>query len=141
QEEPVSEEDRRRLTIPKLSTTMPPAADASAVAEIAKLLVTAENPLIVAGRSARTAKGLDLLVELAELLQVPVMDRQLRMNFPPRHALNGSGTLATADVLLALEVPDLWNVTHAQTPVNRMGMEVRSLTKAGAKLITISSLD
>src|SRR5262249_41635756 len=126
---------------PKLSMTMPPAADAAAVPEIAKLLVAAESPLIVAGRSARTAKGLDLLIELAELLQAPVVDRLLRMNFPTRHALNGSGSIAAADVVLALEVPDLWNATHAQTPVNRMGMEVRSLTKAGAKLVTVSSLD
>ena len=32
-------------------------------------------------------------------------------------------------------------MTHAQTPLNRMGMEVRPITKAGAKLITISSGD
>jgi acetolactate synthase-1/2/3 large subunit len=141
QEEPVSPDDRRRLAVPKLSTTMPPAGDSAAVAEIAKSLVAAENPLIVTGRSARTAKGLGLLVELAELLQAPVMDRLQRMNFPTRHPLNGSGDIASADLILALEVSDLWNVTHAQTPVNRMGMEVRSVTKPGAKIITISSLD
>ncbi len=141
QEEPVSEEDRRRLRVPKLSITTPPAGDSSAVADIAKLLVAAENPLIVTGRSARTPKGLELLVELAELLQAPVTDRRQRMNFPTRHPLYGSGSIANADVVLGLEVPDFWNVTHAQTPLNRMGMEVRSLTKAGAKLITISSMD
>jgi acetolactate synthase I/II/III large subunit len=32
-------------------------------------------------------------------------------------------------------------VTHSQTPLNRIGMEVRPLTKEGAKLITISSMD
>src|SRR5438046_8226604 len=58
QEEPVSEEDRRRLHVPKLSQTTPPAGDAAAVADIAKILVAADNPLIVAGRSARTPKGL-----------------------------------------------------------------------------------
>ena len=63
------------------------------------------------------------------------------MNFPTRHPLYGTGNLAAADVVLALEVPDFWNVTHAQTPLNRMGMEVRPLTKEGAKLITISSMD
>jgi acetolactate synthase I/II/III large subunit len=76
QEEPVSEEDRRRLRVPKLSMTTPPAGDSSIVADIAKMLVNAENPLIVTGRSARTPRGLSLLVELAELLQVPVMDRR-----------------------------------------------------------------
>jgi acetolactate synthase-1/2/3 large subunit len=141
QEEAVSEEDRRRLRVPKLSMTSPPAGDPSAITDIAKLLIAAENPLIIAGRSARTANGVKLLVELAELLQAPVMDRRLRMNFPTRHHLYGTGSLAAADVVLALEVPDLWNITHAQTPLNRLGMEVRSLTKEGAKVITISSLD
>src|SRR5215468_4378139 len=141
QEEPVSADDQQRLRVPKLSTTTPPTSDPSAVADVAKMLVAAENPLIVTGRSARTPNGLKLLIELAELLQTPVMDRRQRMNFPTRHHLYGTGNLATADVVLALEVPDFWNVTHAQTPLNRMGMEVRPLTKEGARLITISSMD
>jgi len=141
QEEPVSDDDRRRLRIPKLSPTSPPTGDPATVAEIAKILVAAENPLIVTGRSARTPNGLKLLVELAELIQVPVIDRRQRMNFPTRHHLYGTGNLGTADVVLGLEVPDFWNATHAQTPLNRMGMEVRPLTKEGAKLITISSMD
>jgi acetolactate synthase-1/2/3 large subunit len=141
QEEPVSDEDRRRLRVPKLSNTSAPTGDPAAVAEVAKLLVAAENPLIVTGRSARTPNGVKLLIELAELLQAPVTDRRQRMNFPTRHHLYGTGSIGTADVVLALEVPDFWNVTHAQTPLNRMGMETRSLTKEGAKLITISSMD
>jgi thiamine pyrophosphate-dependent acetolactate synthase large subunit-like protein len=141
QEEPVSEEDRRRLRIPKLSVTSAPAGDPAAVAEVAKLLVAAENPLIILGRPARTPNGLKLIVELAELLQSPVMDRRQRMNFPTRHPLYGTGSLANADVVLALEVPDLWNITHAQTPLNRMGMDTRPLTKDGATIITISSMD
>jgi len=141
QEEPVSQEDRRRLRVPRLSTTIPPVGDPAAIADIAKTLVSAENPLIIAGRSARTPNGLKLLVELAELLQAPVMDRRMRMNFPTRHPLYGTGTMATSDVILALEVPDLWNLTHSQTPLNRMGMESRPLTKEGVKIISISSLD
>ena len=141
QEEPVSPEDRGRLRVPRLSVTAPPTGDPGAVAEIAKSLVGAENPLIIAGRSARTPNGLKLLVELAELLQAPVMDRRMRMNFPTTHPLYGTGSLASADVVLALEVPDLWNITHSQTPVNRMGMESKPLTKDGAKVITISSMD
>jgi thiamine pyrophosphate-dependent acetolactate synthase large subunit-like protein len=141
QEEPVSPDDRSRLRVPRLSMTTPPAGDPAAVAEVAKSLVNAENPLIIAGRSARTPQGLKLLVELAELMQIPVMDRRMRMNFPTTHPLFGTGSLASADVILALEVPDLWNITHSQTPVNRMGMEIKSLTKEGAKVITISSMD
>jgi len=73
------------LRIPKLSLSTPPAGDSGAVAEVAKLLVAAENPLIVAGRAARTAQGLKLLIELAETLQAGVVDQYLRMNFPSRH--------------------------------------------------------
>ena len=47
----------------------------SALAEIAKMLVAAKNPVIVADRAARTPAGVALLVKLAETLQVPVVDR------------------------------------------------------------------
>src|SRR5207249_3375948 len=94
QEEPVSQEDRGRLRVPKLTMSTPPAGDSGAVAEAARMLVAAENPLIIAGRSARTPNGLKLLVELAELLQAPVLDRRMRMNFPTRHSLYGTGNIA-----------------------------------------------
>src|SRR6202043_2385466 len=51
-----------------------PRGDDGAVNETARLLVAAENPLIVADRAARTAEGMRLLVELAEELQAPVID-------------------------------------------------------------------
>jgi thiamine pyrophosphate-dependent acetolactate synthase large subunit-like protein len=140
QEEPMPEADRRTARIPKLTLSSPPAGDSGAVAEAAKWLVAAENPLIVAGRSARTPKGIALLVELAETLQAPVQDRHFRMNFPSLHPLNG-GNIATADVVLGLEVQDFWMATHSMTPVNRMGMESKPITKPGAKLITIYSGD
>jgi len=141
QEEPMSEADRRSARIPKLTLSSPPSGDSGAVAEAARMLVAAEDPVIIAGRAARTPAGLKLLVELAELLQAPVQDRRFRMNFPSSHPLYGGGNIATADVILALEVPDFWNSTHTQTPVNKMGMESRSITKPGAKLITIYSGD
>ena len=121
--------------------TTPPAGDTAAVNELAKLLVAAENPLIVAGRLARTPNGLKLLIELAELLQTPVLDRRQRMNFPTQHPLYGSGSLAEADFVLGLEVPDFYQVIHAQTPVTKMGMESRLLTKPTTKLATLSTMD
>src|SRR4051812_1623272 len=74
QEERISE----KLRIPKLSPTSPPQGDSGAVLETARMLVAAENPVIVAGRSARTPKGIDLLIELAEVLQVKVVDQRQR---------------------------------------------------------------
>ena len=140
QEEPMPEADRRTARIPKLTLSAPPAGDSGAVSEAAKWLVAAENPVIVAGRSARTPQGIALLVELAETLQAPVQDRHFRMNFPSMHPLNG-GNIATADVVLGLEVQDFWMATHSMTPINRMGMESKPITKPGAKLITIYSGD
>jgi thiamine pyrophosphate-dependent acetolactate synthase large subunit-like protein len=141
QEEPMSEADRRTARIPKLTLSSPPAGDSGAVAEAAQMLVAAEDPVIIAGRAARTPEGLKLLIELAELLQAPVQDRRFRMNFPSSHPLYGGGSIAQADVIMALEVPDFWMSTHTMTPVNRMGMESRSIIKPGAKLITIYSGD
>jgi acetolactate synthase I/II/III large subunit len=144
QEEGIPPADRGRLRIPKLSATTPPAADAGAVNEVARLLVAAENPMIMTGRAARTAKGMALLIELAELLQAPVNDGPqftLRMNFPTRHPLKGAGIVANADLILALEVPDLFHATHAITPINRFGMEARSTIKPGTKVVTISASD
>ena len=78
------------LRIPKLSSSTPPAGDGAAIAEAAKMLVAAENPVLVAGRMARTPEGVRLLVELAETLQCAVLDQHRRMNFPNRHPLNQS---------------------------------------------------
>jgi acetolactate synthase I/II/III large subunit len=141
QEEPMPQDERGKLPIPKLTLAQPPAGDYGAVKEAAKMLVNAEMPLIVAGRVARTPEGLKLLVELAEMLQAPVLDRRFRMNFPSPHPLAGSGSIGQADVVLGLEVPDMWNTTHTQTPINRMGMVSRPITKAGAKIITIFAGD
>jgi len=143
QEEGIAPEDRRRLRVPRLSPTGPPAADAGAVAELARMLVAAEYPVIAAGRVARTPAGIAPLVELAELLQAPVHDGQfmLRMNFPTRHPLKNAGSPTEADFILGLEKPDFFLITHRLTPVNRFGMEARRVTKPGAKIATISSLD
>jgi thiamine pyrophosphate-dependent acetolactate synthase large subunit-like protein len=126
----------------------PPQGDTGAVKEAARILVTAENPVIVAGRMARSQRGIELLVELAELLQARVQDQRLRMNFPTAHPLYGNpGVLpmnpnvSDADVVLGLEAQDLWGITHKMTPVNRFGMESQSVLKPGTKIITISAVE
>src|SRR5580704_9536721 len=141
QEEPLSDADRAKLQIPKLTLASAPAGDYGAVKEAAKMLVNAESPTIIAGRVARTPEGIQLLVELAETLQAPIIDKHFRMNFPTTHPLYGAGSVGTADVLLGLEVPDMWQNTHSQTPVNKMGMESKRITKPGAKVITIFAGD
>ena len=145
QEEPVMD---KNLRIPKLVMSSPPQGDSGAVAEAAKMLVAAENPVIVAGRVARTPRGIDLLVELADVLGARVYDQRMRMNFPSAHPLYGhpgasiaTPSLSDADVILGLEVQDFWGITHKMTGLNKFGMEAQPTTKTGAKIITVSAAE
>ena len=99
------------LRVPKLSMPAPPQGDSKAIKEAAKLLVAAQNPVIVANRAARTPEGVKLLVELAEALQAGVVDMHRRMNFPTRHPLSG-GAVNQADVVLGLEVGDISGIAR-----------------------------
>ncbi|HTA45455.1 MAG TPA: thiamine pyrophosphate-dependent enzyme [Bryobacteraceae bacterium] len=145
QEEPIEE---KNLRVPKLTMAAPPQGDAEAVRQAARMLVAAENPVIVAGRVARSQRDIELLVELAELVQARVHDQRLRMNFPTAHPLYAdpgvlplNPRITDADLVLGLEPQDLWNSTHKMTPVNRFGMESQSVMKPGTRIITISAVE
>ena len=130
------------LRIPKLSVSSPPAGDAAAVADAAKMLVAAENPVLVAGRMARTPEGVRLLVELAETLQCAVLDQHRRMNFPNRHPLNQSLRAGQGGKPLLIPVamaPDL--VVGLES--NDLFTAVRGVRQRNAqlKVINISSGD
>ena len=133
--------DRSTLSIPRLTMPVPPQGDAAAVAELARLLVAAENPVLVADRLARTPAAMPLLLELAETLQAAVIDKGGRMNFPSFHPLNQSeratAVIATADVVVGLEVTDFWGTVNAMR--DQQHRTPRRLTKPGAKLITITT--
>jgi len=83
------------------------------------------------------------LVELAETLQCPVVDNYGRMNFPSRHPLNHSfrrGTvIPQADVVLALEMNDVWGALNAFS--DRIVRTSRPVTKKGAKIVTLGTRD
>jgi acetolactate synthase-1/2/3 large subunit len=118
----------RNLRVPKLSVTAPPQGDSGSVAEAARLLVAAQNPLIIAQRAARTPNGMKLIAELAETLGAPVNSSE-RMNIPNRHPLAGSGGPGyQADVTLCLEVNDVSGNARAAQARN-------------AKVISISAGD
>jgi len=143
QEDPIANEITARLRVPKLTRASAPQGDSGAVAEAAKLLVGAQNPVIVADRAARTAAGLARLIELAETLQAPVINQGGRMNFPTRHPLNQSANarqlIANADVILGLELTDFWGTVNAAR--DSLVRTSRPITKAGTKLISITALD
>jgi acetolactate synthase-1/2/3 large subunit len=141
QENPISEPES--LRIPKYARVVPPQGDSGALAETAKLLVAAENPVIICDRYARTPAGMGRLIELAETLQCAVVDNAGRMNFPSRHPLNQSfrrgAVIPQADVILALEVNDIWGTLNAFS--DRIVRTSRPVTKKGAKIITLGSRD
>ena len=140
QENPIP--DAESLHIPKFAPVIPPQGDAGAIAEAAKMLVEAQNPIIICDRVARTPAGMANLVALAEALQCGVIDNAGRMNFPSRHPLNQSfrrAMIGQADVILALEMNDLWGaLTHFSDRIVRRSVPG---TKPGAKLITLGSRD
>jgi thiamine pyrophosphate-dependent acetolactate synthase large subunit-like protein len=141
QENPVPEGAPPR--IPKLTLAAPPQGDSGAVAEAARVLVAAQNPVIVVDRAARTPAGMAALVELAELLQAPVIDQGGRMNFPSRHPLNHSARsrtlVADADVILGLELTDFWGTVNSFR--DQLERSSHPLTKAGATLVSITAGD
>ncbi len=140
QENPIS--DAGTLKIPKLSKVIPPQGDSAALAELAKMLVAAENPVIIVDRVARTPAGMTRLVELAETLQCAVVDNTGRMNFPSRHPLNMSfrrAIIAQADVIVAMEVNELWGSLNAFN--DRIVRTSRPNYKKNAKIVTLGSRD
>ncbi len=64
-------------------------ADVSAVDEAAAALLSAQNPVVYAGQGVMRAEASDDLVELAELLQVPVTTSMAgKSGFPEKHPLS-----------------------------------------------------
>lgn len=107
------------------------------------MLANAEYPVIVVDRAARTANGVSLLVELAELLQAPVVDQGGRMNFPNTHYLSRPATvIAQADVVIGMELSDYWGTVNGFLDNGDDGFGRNfSKIKPGTKLISISSVD
>ena len=141
QQEPVR--NGEKLAIPRYVPTSPPQGDTGAVKETARLLANAERPVIVADRAARTPNGIKLLIELAEVLQCPVVNQGARMNFPNTHHLSRApGVIAQADVVLGLELSDFWATVNAWVDNGEGGHGFNEARiKDGTKLISISSVD
>ncbi len=141
QENPIP--DGETLRIPRLAKVVPPQADSGALAETAKMLVAAENPVITCDRYARTPAGMARLVALAETLQCPVVDMQGRMNFPSRHPLNHTfrrdAVVGQADVVLGIEMNDMFGAVNAFS--DRIVRTTRPATKKDVKIITLGVRD
>jgi acetolactate synthase I/II/III large subunit len=137
-EMPVGE---KPLALPKFVPVRPPVADPAALADVAKLLVNAQTPVIVADRVGRTTAGMEALVKLAETLQIPVVDLGNRMNFPWNHHLYAAfdrQLITQADVILGLELTDLFSIVAdvPDFPVRQTVMKIKPTTT----VISINSM-
>jgi acetolactate synthase-1/2/3 large subunit len=130
------------LSIPKLTMTTPPIGDTGALAEAARMLVAADNPVILADRVARTPDGMARLIEFAETLNAPVVDLGGRNNFPNTHFLSQSDArgqlIRNADLVLGLEVGDLWGQLNS---VGDPFHDYRRVAKADVKVISLNVSD
>src|SRR5262245_10645915 len=87
-------------------------ADHTSLEQAADLLLAAENPLIVTKYLGRNPEAVAHLVELAELLSIPVVQQLNHVNFPTDHPLYvGYQTLKhakNADVLFFIDIDVPW---------------------------------
>ena len=83
------------------------------IGRAAQMLISARNPVITAANAGRTREGYQALVELAELLAIPVVEGGSAgsTNFPKDHPLHqgfeGNAILKEADLAIAV---------HSRTP-------------------------
>lgn len=143
QQEPIRKFPGEDLYIPRYVPSSPPQGDSGAVKEAARLLANAEHPVIVVDRAARTQNGVNLLVQLAEALQAPVVDIGGRMNFPKTHYLSRPpSVIGQADVIIGMELSDFWGVVNGYVDNGEDGIGINeSKISSKTKLISINSVE
>ncbi|HTR37589.1 MAG TPA: thiamine pyrophosphate-dependent enzyme [Bryobacteraceae bacterium] len=105
------------VQIPAYKPPQFPTIDASSARDIAKGLLSAQNPRIEVGRM-RTPEGVKRSIELAELTGACTSTEAMRgpMSFPQRHPLCGPGADTNYDYTLGLEA------AGAQVAINGPGL-------------------
>ncbi len=131
------------VPIPNVARLMPPSpiqGDLKALEKAAEMLVAAKNPVILTDYTGRNPESFDNLVKLAELLAVPVLDFNRRLNLPTNHPLNltGSDMIEKADLILSLDVRDLYGPLVKLDKITRKTVY---RTQKGCKIIDIGFAD
>jgi len=119
----------REISVPDPSRFRPAAplqAERDAIKEAARLLSEARTPVILADYVGTNNEAVSSLVELADLLALPVIDLGARLNFPNTHPLNLTGKnrelLGSADLILGLDVMDLYGMLTYYDSANQISM-------------------
>ncbi len=135
--------DRANMQVPKYTPVRQPVADSGALAEAARMLAAAENPVIVACRCVDSQQGMDNVVRLAELLGAPVINQRDRLCIPYGHPLRVEGgrrgnALRRADVVLFLGADEIWTELNNMPNFARVANRV---APADVKVITVGVSD
>ncbi|MBI4198045.1 MAG: thiamine pyrophosphate-binding protein [Chloroflexi bacterium] len=116
--------------------------DPEAIRTLATWLVEAQNPLVVADHAGKDPQVVEALLELAELLALPVADRGGRYNFPSTHPLDVSGQeielMKDRDLVLVLESRDIFGLFHQRSLQN---WQTEPFIPASCKVASISMWD
>ncbi|HEX8967986.1 MAG TPA: thiamine pyrophosphate-binding protein, partial [Chloroflexota bacterium] len=114
-------------------------ADPGGLRTAATWLSDSRRPVILADTVGRSAEGAEALRLLAERLDAPVVDLGSRFNFPSEHRLEATERreelLREADVVLAVDVVDLWGALQASAARHRPS---GFAPPAEAKIISLS---
>jgi len=98
-------------SVEQLGIPLPPVGDPEGIRQIAQQLVKANNPFVIVSGSGRNPATVAALVELCELLALPVVDSALRAYhcFPMSHPLyQRTASLKDADAVLVLQADVPW---------------------------------
>ncbi len=87
---------------------VPAQGDSAALREAAKLLVEANNPIILVKSMGRHPEAVKALVALAEKLAIPVYSNDTYMNFPMQHWARSRGNLQNRDAILIIDNDVPW---------------------------------
>ena len=103
---------------PLLVSATPPMADLSVVEKVARLLATAERPLLITANAGRTAAASAALTALAEQFAVPVVHYRpryfaLSTEHPMHAGWEPHALLAEADLVLVVDCDVPWLISQA----------------------------
>jgi thiamine pyrophosphate-dependent acetolactate synthase large subunit-like protein len=120
----------------------PVQADPAGLKTAAEWLSQSQRPVILADTVGRTPPGAQALRTLAERLNAPVVDLGSRYNFPSDHPLEATERreelLREADVILAVDVVDLWGALQSNAARHRPAGFAPS---SEARIISLSMSD
>ena len=122
-----------RFELPDLSrfqTPAPPWGNENAIRQAAAALLEAERPVLIVEGLGRKPGGSEALIELVDLLSIPVIEVGAAFNLPNSHPMNVTG--ANAAVLQEADVVVIVDVHDAEQLLTRPAAEAARGDQAGA---------